>query len=387
MLPRAVRRLLLASPPLLLVIAACSSSSSHNSPVDAGTDTGEADAASEAGLPEAAACTLAGLPLVGPQTPTLTAACKSCLGTSCCKEGQACAATADCLALATCVAACPSPVSACAAACETKHPTGVTAGHPFLDCEISVCDLECQSFSCVGKVTWPAPKDPTVTFKYTPTDFSSGKALVGATVKVCPLTPAATDGGAPDAGAADVLNCTTPLATYTTDASGSTMVTAPSSAGGIAAYLEVDASGEMPTLDFLVLPDGNVTLTLTGASVGGVVLSTKIWTELTGAVKITPEPTLGYLAFVANDCSLAGAAGVAVSVSTANASTKTVYLAGGLPSTSAKATDASGEGGVINIPPGPATLTAKDATGTTFSTEPLLFRAGAVTFAAVVVTP
>jgi hypothetical protein len=165
------------------------------------------------------------------------------------------------------------------------------------------------------------------------------------------------------------------------------MVTAPSSAGGIAAYLEVDASGEMPTLDFLVLPDGNVTLTLTGASVGGVVLSTKIWTELTGAVKITPEPTLGYLAFVANDCSLAGAAGVAVSVSTANASTKTVYLAGGLPSTSAKATDASGEGGVINIPPGPATLTAKDATGTTFSTEPLLFRAGAVTFAAVVVTP
>jgi hypothetical protein len=252
------------------------------------------------------------------------------------------------------------------------HPTGVKAGAPFLDCELSTCDLACQSFACVGSVSWPAPKTPTVTFKFRPTDFESGKPLAGATIKVCALTDTA---------------CATPSATTTTDATGVATVTAPSSPGGIKGYLEVSATGYVTTLDFLALPGGNGTLDITGATIGGVVLTTSIWTTLLKAVSITPDPTRGYLTFVADDCAVSPAAGVKVSVSTEDAKSKSVYLEGGLPSATATATDPSGEGGIINIPPGPATLTGTDASGTKFSTQSVVFRAGAISLAGVIVTP
>jgi hypothetical protein len=379
MLPRAVTHTLLLAPIALFSAAACSDTSTAN-PVDSGT---AAETGAEGGTPEggeggttdggeAGACVLSGLTLVGPQSPKLSAACTTCLSTTCCKQGVACAATKDCAALASCVGACPSPVGSCAAACETAHPTGVTAGRPFLDCELSACDVACQSFACVGSVKWPAPTSPTVTFKYRPTDFASGKPLVGATVKVC----AATD-----------TPCATPSAMYTTDSTGVATVTAPSSPGGIAGYLEVSQAGSMTTLDFLELPAGNATLDVMGAIIGGVVLSTSTWTTLTKAVGITPDPTRGYLTFIAEDCALSAATGVKVTVSTSDAKTKSVYIAGGIPSSTAPSTDASGEGAVINLPAGPGTVTGTDAAGKKFSSEPVVFRAGAVTLAGVIVTP
>ncbi len=367
---------------IALAVGACSSSSAKPvdaGPVDSGADTAVEDApadvafeAAEAAAPEGGVCPLVGVTLIGPQTPNLTGECTACLGATCCSEAVACSKNTDCAALTKCLAACPSLDSPCAAACDAAHTSGQTAGGALLGCVLARCDVSCQSYSCIGSVTWPAPKSPTVTFTFTPVDFSTSKPIVGATVKVCAASDPA---------------CANPSATYTTDANGSATVTAPSSAAGIAGYLEVSAASSVTTLEFLASPTGNASLSAPGAVVGGAVLSTTAWAALAKAAAVTPDPTRGYLAFIADDCAGYAASGVSVAVSTADASTKTAYLKAGLPSTAVTSTDATGEGAVVNVPPGPATLTATDFGGAKFSSEPLVFRAGAITATIAVATP
>jgi len=222
-------------------------------------------------------------------------------------------------------------------------------------------------FSCVGSVSWPTPASPTYTFFLTPTDFVTGAPIVGATIKICATSDAA---------------CASPSATYTTDLIGDARVTAPSSPAGIDGYAELSASGYETTLTFIFPVGGGSILGTFGGAFNPVMFTTSTFAALTGSLG-GEDPTRGSLAFLAHDCSGAIAAGVSGSVSTADSKTVTGYFAGGSVlslSETATQTDSSGKCGIVNIPPGPATLTSTIASsGKTLGTQPIVIRAGADT--------
>jgi len=67
--------------------------------------------------------------------------CDACVTNSCCAEGAACAADADCLDLVTCYGACAD--NACFAACDGAHPAGAATLGVFVNCLDTNCPAEC----------------------------------------------------------------------------------------------------------------------------------------------------------------------------------------------------------------------------------------------------
>jgi hypothetical protein len=370
----------------LAPIAACSSKSAGSGPADsggggdgsqgggdaavetgAGGDSGEAGTADAGPVDTSSAC--GAIPVLGSQSPQVSAACVTCVDAQCCTQATTCAADAACLALRTCDAACAN--STCTAACATAHTAGQTDSSAFATCRQTSCNAPCQSFACIGSVSWPTPVSPTYTFKLSLSDFQTGSAVTGATVKVCATTDAA---------------CASPSAMYTVDSTGSAMVTAPSAPGGLAGYIEISGTGIEPTLDFFAFPDPAAVFG-SATGINAYILSTSTFAQLTGAAGITPDPTRGTLAFIADDCAGNSAAGVSVTASTSDASSTTTYVVGGIPSTTATATDPSGVGAIVNVPAGAATMSGKTSAGTKTGSQAILFRAGAVTSTNVVPTP
>jgi hypothetical protein len=165
------------------------------------------------------------------------------------------------------------------------------------------------------------------------------------------------------------------------------MVTAPTASSGLDAYLQVTGTGIETTLDFLAFPSPAAVFGASSPVITADILSTTTFAELTAVAGVTPDPTRGALAFIADDCAGNSAAGVSVAVSTADASSTTVYIVSGAPSMTATATDPTGVGAVVNVPVGSATMSGKTSTGTATGSQPLLFRAGAVTSTNLVPTP
>jgi len=349
-MPRLISSILAASSSLLLCASACSSSSNSNPvPVDSGATAPDASGA----------CSVTSFPYSGPQTPDVSAACGSCIESSCCSELTTCAGDPSCAALAKCVAACPAYYSSCSTGCEAAQASGTMSGEALTTCETTKCSVQCQNLSCLGSVHLPGAP-PTVTFTFSPQDYPSNAPLTDATVRVC--------------GATDV-DCAKPVATYSTGSSGSVKVTAPANRAGVDGYLEVSSSTSVTTLVYLEFVQGVAALEAPASS---PILSTATWGALNAAVGITPDPKSGYLAFETTDCGGFALSGATVSVSTATSATGSAFLVGGVPSTTATMTDPSGIGSLVNIPQGPATLTGKLG-GMIFSSQDLLFRAGAIT--------
>ena len=306
----------------------------------------------------------------GPQIPTISDACVACVTGKCCDLATACGANADCAALRTCFKTCGSINAKCDNACIGQYPNGQKDSGALTGCRTQKCTLECQNLSCLGKVVWIDPPVKNYTFKLGVVELQSGAMISGALVKVCAKSDA---------------TCANPLSMSTTGVDGSTMVTAPSAKDGIDGYLEVTATDMVPSIRYVRFADP--VSALNGGSLLAPVLSKKTLAQFGGLLNVTIDPQRAGLLFVALDCTDSSAAGVTAAVDTADNKSVTAYIDGAIPSASAKATDSSGLGGILNLPVGSGTVTGKFPGGVQLSTETVFLRAGYFTAVNLVPSP
>jgi hypothetical protein len=272
--------------------------------------------------------------------------CQACQQAMCCSQGTACASNKDCAALNLCVSGCFDTVS-CPSDCQTTYPLGATAFQAWQTCT-NQCASACQpgqSWECLATpVAWPkAPPAGTITFSVTFVNFTAEAPFVGSAVKACSKLD---------------LTCQNPLDVATTDASGTVTVTVPAGLSGFDGYLDVSGgkaggtgSPVFPALwypvPFIVADGSRGPTTLLGADE---------FTTLTMATGTTLDPNRGHITLNAVDCAFGPAAGVSFVVDSADQSTVSYYLIGGVPTTTAMATDQYGIGAFINVPTTLATM-------------------------------
>ncbi len=266
--------------------------------------------------------------------------CQACQQAMCCSQGTACASSKDCASLNLCVSNCFGTPS-CLTDCQSAYPLGTTAFQTWQNCT-NGCGPACpsgQSWACLDTtIVWPKPPSVnTVTFSVTFVDFSSGAPFVDATVKACSKLDFA---------------CGTPLDSATTDATGKVTVTVPAGLSGFDGYLDVSGgngadagTAVFPSLWYpvpFVVADGSrgPTQLLAADEIAGIAAATNT----------NPDPTRGIVVVNAVDCNFTPAAGITFSVNPTDQATVSYYLVGGVPVTSAMATDQSGIAAFLNVP-------------------------------------
>lgn len=313
--------------------------------------------------------TCGAIPIMGVQWPSITEDCTACVNQACCDEGLACGDDAECKALRDCYAACAD--SDCYTTCTNAHPNGVAGSDAFASCRATGCPQACANLSCVGSVQWNTPSDATYDLTVSFYELQSGSYLPDLDVKACALDDAA---------------CAAPLATGTTDSSGKVMMTVPSATQGIGVYFEVTGASVTPTLAYLDFTD-NVTSFKTGTFISPV-LSASTTTLLASLMQVTLDPARGHVLFQVRDCTHNPFATGSVEVEQADAQSTTAYMKGSMPSTTATGTDPGGQGAVLNVPAGNATVLGYlEQGGTPFSEFSVVVRAGYMTTMNVVPTP
>jgi hypothetical protein len=226
-------------------------------------------------------------------------------------------------------------------------------------------------WSCVGKVTWPAPAKATAEVNLTFSKLVGNGALAGLNVKVC---------------AKDDAPCAAPLSMGVTDAMGAIKLTVDTGAAGFDGFLDVSGDAIIPSLIYYLPPvsedlvAGKLDIPLvTNDSIGLI-------TGLAGG--ITLDPARGELLALAYDCAKANAIGVQVAVSSTDAKTTQAYLQGQALSTMATETDKSGGSVLFNLPAGAADVSVKIAgAGTLTAKTAVSVRAGAFTYVTLPPTP
>jgi hypothetical protein len=95
----------------------------------------------------------------------------------------------------------------------------------------------------------------------------------------------------------------------------------------------------------------------------------------------------GHVMLGAYDCQLQAAPGVRLSSSDADQTTSPFYVVSKLPSWTASGTDVSGEGGLINLRPGPATVTGALGDGRQIGTLSVVVRPGSISYTTLIPMP
>jgi hypothetical protein len=95
----------------------------------------------------------------------------------------------------------------------------------------------------------------------------------------------------------------------------------------------------------------------------------------------------GHIMLGAYDCQQQAAVGVRLSSSDADQRTSPFYVVSKLPSLTAPGTDVSGQGGIINLRPGPATVTGALGDGRLIATLSVVVRPGSITYTTLIPTP
>lgn len=226
-------------------------------------------------------------------------------------------------------------------------------------------------WSCVGKVTWPAPPVPTAEVNLSFSKLVGNGKLDGLSVKVC-------DKADP--------SCAAPLTMGMTDAMGAIKLTVNTGANGFDGYLDVSGDAILPSLIYYLppiiadIPPSDLDIPLVTKDSIGLI------TGLAGG--ITLDAARGQLLGIAYDCAKANAIGVQLAVSSADAMSTQAYLEGSALSTMATQTDKSGGSVVFNVPAGPTDVTVKIAgAGTLTAKSTMNVRAGAFTYATLPPTP
>jgi hypothetical protein len=303
------------------------------------------------------------------------ASCQSCEEGSCCAQASACAINEACADLDLCVSNCFGAAS-CPSDCQDRYPKGAQDYQALLSCN-NQCAAACpsgQSWSCLdAPEAWPKPNAVgNVTFSVAFVSFTSEEPFEGAAVKACSKLD---------------FSCAQPLATGTTDKSGLVTVTVPAGLSGFDGYLDVKGgavggtgAAVFPAIWYpmpYVIADGSRGRTQ--------LISTDEFAELTAVTATQPDPTRGHIAVNAVDCAFTPAAGVTFTVSPSDMATVRYYLVGGVPVTTASATDSSGIAAFVNLPTmAPAELvvvsaTAQQAQGKSMGSLTFIVRPGTLT--------
>jgi hypothetical protein len=95
----------------------------------------------------------------------------------------------------------------------------------------------------------------------------------------------------------------------------------------------------------------------------------------------------GHVMLGAYDCLAQAATGVRLSSTDADQRTSPFYVVSKLPSLTALGTDISGQGGLINLRPGPTTVTGALGDGRQIGTLSVVVRPGSITYTTLVPTP
>lgn len=198
------------------------------------------------------------------------------------------------------------------------------------------------AWDCVGNVVWEDPQERTparVGVHFTDSVF---KPYAGATLIACnPLD----------------LACTPPISMGTSDRSGDAFVDV---FFGFNGYLRSPAPKSDPDLlPFIlyVFPPPFEIETETRA--GDILRIDQPTIDLLASLSnVEIEPDAGYIFFTASNCNEQRSASVTVSVSPVGANTRVAYLEGSFPNAELTETDDSGQGAVLNVPPGLVEVTA-----------------------------
>jgi hypothetical protein len=224
-------------------------------------------------------------------------------------------------------------------------------------------------WSCLGKVKPPpAPTTATATVTFELEEYPTPNAAAAVTVRAC--------------AKADP-SCAAPLAVATTDATGKATADLPLGAGGFDGYFDLVGAAYPETLAFRSAPitgdTPKVRLALVTASTRAL-----FYSGAGVAVDASRGTILGRVA----DCAGGFAAGGSVALASADATTVTFYLAAGVPSVAAGATDASGAAGFLAVREGPFTVTTTASKlGVVAGTLEGFVKAGAVTLVSLAPTP
>ena len=297
--------------------------------------------------------------------------CAGCAASKACTELTTCAATADCIRYAACRDRSCAPLDrSCVISCE--YAVGPTpAGDAVLSALKGSCATECRlgsNFDCVGKGAWPLGELGTqATFSLRFYDDVTQQPMAGMLVRACPLADE---------------SCSNEWSHATTDATGFVSVSAPLSpqgnanAGVFQGYAEESGGGAYPTLTFLSPP-------LTGSLPGdasytpyrATSFSAQDIALVAGMLPVSLDPTLGHVAALAFDCLLVPAPGVIFRISPPGQSL-VVYSHGGAFAPQATTTDTTGAAAIVNVAPGPVTLSVRlAATRELVAQQPAFVRA------------
>jgi hypothetical protein len=313
-----------------------------------------------------------------------TPGCTDCLASTACAQLAACMADEACLASRFCANACGPFDTTCQGNCGYPFPLppytysvdggGALSNGALLGQCQSACALG-SDWTCLGHVTWPMPQTPTVTVLEMTVDYNSDKPIAGATVSAC--------------GAAD-LGCSAPVATATTGPDGiatlSNITVEPYIAVG---YLQVTASGYLPQLVFWQPPTVENTSTSPPTIQTLPLVQQSLIAGEYSFAGIPYDSSLGSLIVSPSDCEGLEAGGVSFTADGLGPSAVLFYFYDGVPTTHAQATQLTSllaAGGFANVTPGMVTVYSH-AQGRVFSTQRVLVRGGAMTFALPSPTP
>jgi hypothetical protein len=231
-------------------------------------------------------------------------------------------------------------------------------------CVDSVCASD-PAWSCVGGVSWPPPTALHVTVKIQFRDIITNAPLTSVTVNVCRKFD---------------YDCTQPIASgLHPPASGDLALQLDA---GFDGFLEMNMTGALPGL-FFFYPPVNEDRVIAGLPL----LTAGILSQVLALSGKTYIPEKGAVLVGAMDCRNLPAEGVHFSADAADADTAAFYVIKKIPSTTAMVTDASGEGGLVNLKPGSVALTGTLQDGRSLGTVTLVVRPMGITYTSIVPSP
>lgn len=272
------------------------------------------------------------------------ATCGACVDSKCETEEAACIASGGCERVFACATK-ETPLNPDRVVdCLYRWP--VAKEVDALSGCYQACGAPCpfgHDFRCASAFTWQtghAVVEHVVGFS----KFPNKQPAVGLTVSACDVN--------------DCESCTFPIATTTTDAQGEARLTLAVGVLGFRGCLYVTGPGYLTNLYYfgrpITRPEGNFHISIGEAS---------LLTLVEKGLGIPVDPERGHVGVDIWDCLFEHARGISFTLSTADAATTPYYSVGSQVSLTATATDASGNGGFLNVPPGDFVVTARDETG------------------------
>jgi hypothetical protein len=220
-------------------------------------------------------------------------------------------------------------------------------------------------WSCLDNVVWPPSTSGSVTVTMNFTDIITAQPVSGVSAQACHKLD---------------TTCASPvLRDLVSDSAGRVTFTIQA---GFDGYLQSTSAGIMPFLYFFYPP-----LTSNREVPAVPVLQETALATFATLAGGTVMPNRGHVLARAYNCLGKTAEGIRFSSPEGDNETTPFYMIKGIPSTKHSATDSSGNGGLLNLPPGTATLTGRLENGDAIGTLSVLTVAGRITYTALVPSP